>query len=59
MSLSRIFYSDREVQDSLSSSANPMQEPPKARRHKKKDEENATRYIWGFDLDNRNENSDG
>ncbi len=38
MSLSRAVYSDGDVPDSRYSSANPMQEPPKARRHKKKRE---------------------
>lgn len=38
MSLSRIVYGDGNVPDKMYSSANPRQEPPKARRHKKKEE---------------------
>jgi hypothetical protein len=46
-------------QGTLYSSANFWKEPLKARRLKKKEEENAPAIHLVFDLDNRNEDSDG
>jgi hypothetical protein len=48
MSRSREVYSDGGGSWSRYSSATLWKEPPKARRLKKKEEENATRYIWFF-----------
>jgi hypothetical protein len=48
MSLSRAVYNDGGGSWIRYSSANLWKEPPKAHRLKKKEEENATRYIWFF-----------
>gem|GEM_PF-6044854 len=48
MSLSREVYSDGGGSWSRYSSVNLWKEPPEARHHKEKEEENATRCIWVF-----------
>jgi putative DNA methylase len=51
-----IWLARRPLASSRASIYAALTPPPKAHRQKKKDVENATRYIWAFDLDNRNEN---